>query len=100
MSSYNYINGVRTGESKELLTDILRNEWGFEGTVVSDWTAVDDKVASIKAGLDLEMPGNNGLFNQEVKRALKSGELTMEELDKSVLKCVENSLKKAQINLE
>ncbi len=98
MSSYNYINGVRTGESKELLTDILRNEWGFDGTVVSDWTAVDDKVASIKAGLDLEMPGNNGLFNQEVKRALKSGELTMEELDKSVLNVLK-LIEKAQVNL-
>lgn len=99
MSSYNYVNGVRTGESKELLTDILRNEWGFDGAVVSDWTAVDNKVASIKAGLDLEMPGNNGLFNQEVKRALKSGELTVEELDKAVLNVL-NLIIKAQNNLE
>jgi len=99
MSSYNYVNGVRTGESKELLTDILRNEWGFDGAVVSDWTAVDNKVASIKAGLDLEMPGNNGLFNQEVKRALKSGELTVEELDKAVLNVL-NFIIKAQNNLE
>ncbi len=98
MSSYNYINGVRTGESRELLTEILRNDWGFDGVVVSDWTAVDDKVASIKAGLDLEMPGNKGLYNEEVKKALMSGQLTMEELEERVLNVLK-LIQKSQNNL-
>lgn len=56
MSSYNRINGKFVGDSKEYLTDILREEWGFDGYVVSDWGAVNDRVSSLSAGLDLEMP--------------------------------------------
>lgn len=58
MSSYNRVNGEYVGESKTLLTDILRNEWGFDGIVISDWFAVNDRVKSLLAGLDLEMPGS------------------------------------------
>src|SRR5690606_36592254 len=57
MCSYNRINGFYGSEQRQLLTDILKNEWGFEGFVVSDWGAVHDRVAALKAGLDLEMPG-------------------------------------------
>jgi beta-glucosidase len=57
MHSYNRINGVYAAENTYLLTDILRKEWGFEGFVVSDWTATHSTVPSLKAGLDLEMPG-------------------------------------------
>ena len=58
MSSYNRVNGEFVGDSKEYLTEILREEWGFDGYVVSDWGAVNDRVSSLAAGLDLEMPPN------------------------------------------
>ena len=57
MCSYNKINGSYGSEHHELLTHILKEEWGLEGYVVSDWGAVHDRVAALKAGLDLEMPG-------------------------------------------
>ncbi len=57
MCSYNRINGVYAAENHWLLTEVLRGEWGFQGLVVSDWGAVDDRVAALRAGLDLEMPG-------------------------------------------
>jgi len=57
MCSYNRVNGVFAAENRWLLTEVLREEWGFEGLVVSDWGAVDDRVAALDAGLDLEMPG-------------------------------------------
>ena len=57
MCSYNRINGVYAAENHWLLTEVLRDEWGFTGAVVSDWGAVDDRVAALRAGLDLEMPG-------------------------------------------
>jgi beta-glucosidase len=57
MCSYNRINGVYAAENEWLLTQVLREEWGFTGLVVSDWGAVDDRVAALRAGLDLEMPG-------------------------------------------
>jgi hypothetical protein len=55
-SSYNRVNGTHVSESKELLDDVLRKEWGWEGMVMSDWTGVYSSEASVKAGLDLEMP--------------------------------------------
>ncbi|GAA5528164.1 glycoside hydrolase family 3 C-terminal domain-containing protein [Herpetosiphon gulosus] len=57
MAAYNKINGIYATEHRQLLTEILREEWGFEGIVVSDWGAVNDKAAALTAGLDLEMPG-------------------------------------------
>ncbi|MCL2270684.1 MAG: glycosyl hydrolase, partial [Treponema sp.] len=61
MCSYNRINGTYASENKWLLTEVLRDEWGFDGIVISDWGAVVDRVKGVKAGLDVEMPGNGGI---------------------------------------
>jgi len=84
MSSYNKINGHYASESKELLQDILRDKWGFEGVVVSDWGAVQDKVKSIKNGVNLEMPGPSE-FDDDVYHALHHNTLLEEEIDQSLL---------------
>ncbi|MET0764572.1 MAG: glycoside hydrolase family 3 C-terminal domain-containing protein [Blastococcus sp.] len=83
MSAYNKINGVYASENRWLLTDVLRDEWGFTGVVVSDWGAVDDRVAALEAGLDLQMPGDRGLGNQLVVDAVKAGELDEALVDRS-----------------
>lgn len=84
MCSYNRINGVYASEDRWLLTDILRDEWGFEGFVVSDWTAVHDRVAALQAGLDLEMPGPRPRRVQAVIDAVALGELAEATLDEAV----------------
>lgn len=86
MCSYNRLGGEYLSDSKRMLTDILRDEWGYEGIVVSDWGAVNDRVAGIRAGMDLEMPGNNCMNNKNIKKALKDGEITMEDIDKICLR--------------
>lgn len=84
MCAYNKLNGEYCSEHHTLLSDILKDEWGFEGFVVSDWGAVHDRVASLKGGLDLEMPGPQDLRVQAVIKAIQSGELEESVLDESV----------------
>ncbi|GAA3383457.1 beta-glucosidase [Cryptosporangium minutisporangium] len=84
MAAYNKVNGVFASENRWLLTDLLRNEWGFEGAVVSDWNAVVDRVAALRAGLDLEMPGGNAGRGHEVLAAVRAGELDESVVDTSV----------------
>lgn len=84
MCSYNRINGTYSAENSKYLTDILRNEWGFEGLVVSDWGAVNNRVNDIKAGMDLEMPSANGRTDAKIVQAVKDGELKEEVLDQAV----------------
>lgn len=84
MCSYNKINGVFAAENKKLLTEILREEWGFEGAVVTDWGAVNDRVKGIKAGLDLEMPGSDGYHDRKIVRAVKEGILDEKLVDQAV----------------
>ena len=81
MCSYNRLNGVYTSEDPWLLTQILRDEWGFEGLVVSDWGAVNDRVVGVPAGLDLEMPSSNGRTDAELVAAVKAGTLDEKYLD-------------------
>ncbi|MBW9110416.1 glycoside hydrolase family 3 C-terminal domain-containing protein [Microbacterium trichothecenolyticum] len=75
MCSYNRLRGVHASENRWLLTEILRDEWGFRGAVVSDWNAVHDRVAAVRAGLDLEMPGTEGRTDAEIVAAVRAGEL-------------------------
>ena len=89
MCSYNRINGVYSSDNKRLLTDILRDEWGYNGIVVSDWNAVNNRVAGIVAGLDLEMPACGGKTDAQIVKAVKEGNLSEEDLDKVVIRLLE-----------
>lgn len=84
MCSYNRINGVFASENHRLLTEILRDEWGFDGFVVSDWGAVNQRVQGVLAGLDLEMPSSGGANDVKIVEAVKNGTLPEETLDKAV----------------
>ncbi|MEJ2732151.1 MAG: glycoside hydrolase family 3 C-terminal domain-containing protein [Anaerolineae bacterium] len=84
MCSYNKVNGVLASEHHTLLTKILKEEWGFEGLVVSDWGAVRDRVASLRGGLDWEMPGPRDRRVEAVVEAVRSGALAEATLDESV----------------
>lgn len=75
MNFYNRVNEKYVGESKKYLTDLLRDEWGFDGYVVSDWGAVNDRVEALKAGMDLEMPSSNGVNDALIVKAVQEGTL-------------------------
>ena len=81
MCSYNRINGVYASENHRLLTEILRDEWGFDGYVMSDWGAVNERVDGLKAGLELEMPGGSTVGDEKIVRAVKEGTLDEKVLD-------------------
>ena len=83
MSSYNRINGKFVGDSKEYLTDILRKEWGFDGYVVSDWGAVNDRISSLAAGLDLEMPPGDYENDRLIVKAVQEGKLDESVVDQA-----------------
>ncbi|MCI5640382.1 MAG: glycoside hydrolase family 3 protein, partial [Lachnospiraceae bacterium] len=84
MCSYNRINGVYSCENKWLLNDVLRDEWGFKGLVMTDWGAMNERVPSLKAGLDLEMPDCHGETDKLIVKAVQDGSLQEEVLDIAV----------------
>ena len=84
MCAYNQVEGVYCSDHRRLLTDILRDEWGFDGAVISDWGATHDRVAAFRAGMDLEMPGSRGRFDREVREAVAEGRLDERFIDLSV----------------
>lgn len=84
MCAYPKLNGVHCSDHKELLTDILRVEWGFEGMVVTDWGAMNDRVEGFRAGCDLNMPGGSSYMEKGVLRAVKEGTLPESSVDASV----------------
>ena len=88
MAAYNKINGTACTANEWLLDGILRKYWGFEGMVVSDWGAVYDPIAALKAGNDLNMPGITA-DPEKVVQAVEAGELTEEELDRNVARVLE-----------
>lgn len=87
MSSYNKINGVYADENKKLITDILRGEWGFDGAVISDWAGTNNKVESVKAGSDLEMPACK-YGADDVVKAVKDGSLDISAVDECVKRVI------------
>ena len=84
MCSYNRINGVYASQDPWLLTQVLRDQWGFEGYVVSDWGAVSDRVKGVAAGLDLEMPASGGFNDRKVMQAVLEGRLEEAVVDRAV----------------
>jgi beta-glucosidase len=92
MCAYNRLNGVYCGEHDWLLNQVLRDDWEFEGLVVSDWGATNDRVAGVTNGLDLEMPGSGGANDRRVAAAVEAGELEEFALDKVVARNVAVSL--------
>ncbi len=101
MCAYNRLNGSYCSENNRLLNTILREEWGFSGLVMSDWGAVNERVAGLTAGLDLEMPGGNPENDTKIIQAVQNRELDEAVLDKSVmrlLKLIELGVKNKQVD--
>jgi beta-glucosidase len=84
MCAYNKVNGTYASQHRWLLTEVLRDEWGFDGLVMSDWGAVEDRVAALAAGLELEMPPNLGVSDAEIVAAVRDGRLGEAVLDQAV----------------
>ena len=100
MCSYNRVNGEQVSESNKLMNEILRDEWGFKGLVVSDWGAVRDRVEGLKSGLDLEMPGTFGLSAKKIKAAIEDGTLSEDVLNKACRRIVNLAFKWTQNRLD
>lgn len=84
MCAYNKINGEHCSDSKILLTDILRSDWGFDGVVVTDWGAMNDRIKAFQAGCDLNMPGGSDYMERAVLGAVQNGTLSEADIDASV----------------
>ncbi len=84
MCAYNKVNGEYCSENKYLLTNILKDEWGHKGFVVSDWEAVNERVKGLEAGLELEMPSSGGIGDKKIIKAVESGQLDEKVLNKAV----------------
>ena len=106
MCAYNRINGIYAAENHYILTEVLRDMWGFDGIVVSDWGAVNDRVPDLVAGLELEMPSSNGVNDALIINAVEDGKLDISVLDKAVTKLLETinkciaGRKQVQYNVE
>ncbi|MDD4544121.1 MAG: glycoside hydrolase family 3 C-terminal domain-containing protein, partial [Clostridia bacterium] len=85
MCAYNQINGTFCSENKWLLNDVLRDEWGFDGLVMTDWGAMKDRIEALKAGLDLEMPGDTAICRKWIRDSINDKTLSIEVLDKAVI---------------
>lgn len=97
MSAYNKINGVYCSDNKKLLNDILREEWGFDGLVITDWGGMNNRILAFEAGNDLMMPGGSDYMEKEVMEAIKSGELSEEYIDLCCERIIKVALKAAEV---
>ncbi|MDR1029055.1 MAG: glycoside hydrolase family 3 C-terminal domain-containing protein [Clostridiales Family XIII bacterium] len=96
MSAYNTLNGTSCSQNKRLLTEILREEWGFDGMVVSDWGAVTDDTEAVLAGTDLKMPGFGG-DPARIEKAVNDGTLSAEALDEAAARVIALLLKANEV---
>lgn len=92
MCAYNRVNGTYCSEHYELLTTILRDQWGFDGIVMTDWGAANDRVRGLEAGLDLEMPASAGVNDRLIVAAVQRGELDEAVLDRTAARMVRLAL--------
>ena len=96
MCSYNKLNGIHASDHRELLTDILRTEWGFDGMVVTDWGAMNDRIAGFRAGCDWNMPGGSDYMFKECARAVREGTLSEQDIDASVRRILKTVFRAAE----
>lgn len=96
MCAYPKLNGIHCSDHKELLTDILRDEWGFDGMVVTDWGAMNDRIEGFLAGCDLNMPGGSDYMEKEVLAAVKAGTLPESAVDDSARRVLKLALRAAE----
>ena len=96
MCSYNKINGVHASDNRWLLTDVLRDEWGFDGMVVTDWGALRDRIEGFKAGCDLNMPGGSKFMEKAAREAVKNGTLDEADIDASVARILTLAFRAAE----
>lgn len=96
MCSYPKVNGIHASDHKELLTDILRTEWGFDGMVVTDWGAMNDRIEGFKAGCDLNMPGGSDYMFKECAQAVKAGTLPESDIDNCVRRILKQVFRAAE----
>ncbi len=88
MCAYNQVNGTYCSEHDWLLNQVLRDEWGFEGLVVTDWGAANDRVKGLSNGLDLEMPSSGGINDKKIVAAIEDGSLSLDVLDRATVRLV------------
>ena len=93
MSSYNKINGIHSSDSRKLLNDILREEWGFKGLVMTDWGGMNDRVEAFRVGNDLMMPGGSRYMEKDVIKAVREGRLSEADIDRCCERIIQAALK-------
>ncbi|MBR3241631.1 MAG: glycoside hydrolase family 3 protein, partial [Parasporobacterium sp.] len=96
MCAYPKLNGIHCSDNRKLLTEILREEWGFEGLVVTDWGAMNDRVEGFKAGCDLNMPGGSAYMEKEALEAVRSGSLPEQDVDASAERIIRLALREGE----
>ena len=96
MCAYPKLNGIHCSDHKELLTDILRTQWGFDGMVVTDWGAMNDRIAGFKAGCDLNMPGGSDYMAKESVKAVENGSLSETDIDNCVRRILHQVFRSAE----
>lgn len=97
MAAYNMVNGTYCSDNKELLTEILRTQWGFDGLVVTDWGALHDRTAAFEAGCDLSMPGKIPSLERRTRQAVKQGRLNPETVDRSAERVLKLALRERPV---
>ncbi len=97
MCAYNRVNGEYCGDSDFLQNQVLRDDWGFDGLVVTDWGAANDRVHGLSAGLDLEMPGSGGINDELLVQAVQNDQLPVRALDRAATRVVQLSLAGAEL---